>query len=289
MNEIYFLTPSNLKESQYFIRLINSIDIHENIHVIFLNQSEKFHYYDFISPKKCSIEEICLGKVMPLSQSRNIGLDYLKEQKYIYKENALVMFMDDDAWFPSNTIDELLKCQPQCYSLKTIDPETNKSFKKVKSTVDIVRGYHLICDIVSICLVIPMEYILKFNPRFNEKLGLGNDISQGEESLFIYNLSKNGYDVYLKELYVYHPYKLTYNLKNYYSLSYFWALGLFHISPMFFVPCVKYLFKYTVALGLIIKNTRYFKIFKNVWHGFFDGMFDKGGVINEKSSYYKKK
>lgn len=278
MKKLIVIVPSNLKNSNDICRLMRTLDVNENIYVIFINQSnDKKPLTEVFKNRLCVIDEIFTQGVVPLSIARNLGLDHLYEKKNI-TQNSLVMFVDDDAWFPLETINYLLNKDVKGISLKTVDPIQNKSFKKVKKRKGEVRGYHLIRDIVSICLVIPYEY-LSNKPYFNTRLGLGNNISQGEESLFIYELHKKGFRIYYDEHLIYHPYKRTFNMKNYYSMSYFWSLGLFHISKMFLMPTIMYLVKYTIALILIVKDKRYITISKNVWAGFLDGMKDTENIL----------
>ena len=282
MKKLIVIVPSNLRNNDDICRLMETQVVNENVYVIFINQSDdKTSLMEFFRNRLCVIDEIFTQGVVPLSIARNIGLDYLYKKKNITPD-SLVMFVDDDAWFPSETINYLLHEDIKGISLKTIDPIQNKSFKKVKKRKGEITGYHLIRDIVSICLVIPYEYLAS-KPYFNTRLGLGNNISQGEESLFIYELHKKGFPIYYDEHLIYHPYKRTFNMKNYYSMSYFWSLGLFHISKMFLIPTIMYLGKYTVALLLIVKDRRYGTISKNVWIGFWNGMKDTENILEVKN------
>lgn len=279
MNDLYFVVTSSLKNCNDIKRMIQSVDISEKVHIVFINQNDKsLTLNKLIEVKRCSVKEIFVNKVIPLSSARNEGLKYLYSLKDL-NDNALVMFTDDDAWFPYETIDYLLNTDIRGFSLKTIDPIKNKAFSKVKKTSGEIKGYHLVKDIVSICLVVPAKNLVNLKLFFNEKLGLGNKISQGEESLFIYRLHKHGIKFFYDTHLVYHPYKKNFNMKNFYSMSYFWALGLSHISIIFLWPTIKYLIKYTAALLLYFKDRRYFAIFRNVWNGFIDGVIDKEKVL----------
>lgn len=280
MNKLYLIIPSNLNEPSNFLRLAKSIDISENIFVYFINQSEQTMMEDVYSFSLSKVQEIRTGKIVPLSVARNIALRKIyKERQVIYKE-SLIMFVDDDAWFPVETINSLLTCEIKAFSLKTIDPELNRSFSLSNQMTGEIKGWHLIHDIVSISLVLPLEELDRDKSLFNENLGLGNKISQGEESLFVYNLYKNGTRFYYDEHFIYHPYKKNFNMKNFYSMSYFWTWGLKYISIIFLFPCIKYLLKYTIALGLIFKDKRYLSVFANVWRGAFDGLKNKYSITN---------
>ena len=271
MNHLYLVVTSNLVNVSDFIRFMKSVDINKEISVLFVNQSDGLRLQDVYKVNKCQYIEYQTKRLVPLSVARNIALKDMYENELIDVKKSIVMFVDDDAWFPYETIQMLLGSEiitAKC--LRTIDPETRKSFNGLSYTDGEVKGWHLIHDICSICLVLPYKEIYEKKLLFNEHLGLGNEISQGEESLFIYNLTRNGLKIYYDEHYIYHPYKCSNNMKNYYSMSYFWSWGLFHVSPMFLYPCLKYLTKYSVGLVLCIKNKKYLRMFVSVWKGAFD-------------------
>ena len=283
MNELYLIVPSGLKVTSDVDRLIKSINFSNRIHLIFINQSEEGRKLnDIVDTNELNLVEIFTHGLIPLATARNKGLEYLHEAE-INTNNSLIMFVDDDAWFPKETIEYLLSTNIRAFSLKTIDPVSNKSFKKVNQEAGEIKGYHLIRDIVSICLVVPLRDVLNQNHFFDENLGLGNTISQGEESLFIYKLHNNGIKIYYDTHLIYHPYKRNFNIKNFYSMSYFWAMGLFNISHIFFWPSLKYLCKYTIAVLFSFKEKRYLTIFKNVWKGFFDGARDIYGIVKDEN------
>lgn len=277
MNELIMIVPSNLKNNMDVIRFAKSVDVSERIHIYFVNQSTTENLKNIYEFKKCKVTEIITNGIVPLARARNIALSSV--YKNLNSNNKLVLFPDDDSWFPPETIEFLLNCEMYAYALKTIDPELNKSFNKVTSKSGKVVGRHVIKDICSICFVVPLNFLLRKQYFFNEKLGLGNDVSQGEESLFIYMLYKDGVDIVNDNHLVYHPYKSGNSLKNYYSMSYFWTVGLFHVSSVFLIPCVQYLIKYTIALGLIVRDKKYISIFKAVWKGAVDGSRDTKNVL----------
>lgn len=275
MNSIYLIIPSNMKNHHDLKRVIESIDISRNINVYLINQAADDTFFsDICKLKLCNLIEIKTGGIVPLSVARNYALDELSKKGNLIEYNSFVMFVDDDAWFPIETINYLLSCDIRGFVLNTVDPQNNKSFKKNIGKKGEVKGYHICCDVISICMVIPLTFLLKTNLRFNEKLGLGCEISQGEESLFVYNLHKCGLKIYYDPHLIYHPYKKSFSEKNFYSLSYFWSAASKYVSNCFILPSVKMLFKYTLGLCLIIKDKRYFRLFLMVWQGYFDGKKD---------------
>ena len=218
------------------------------------------------------IKEINTNGIVPLSVARNLALEYLYQLKDFNFSSCFTMFIDDDAWYPNDTLDFLSKTEVNAYAIQTIDPEINKSFINSKFNGKEIKGYHLISDICSICLIVPFDILKENNFYFHEKIGLGNKISQGEESLFIYNLHKKGIRIFGINLLIYHPYKKTFNDKNFYSLAYFFSYGYFYISKkLFCVPLLHLLIKYTVALLFTIKDMRYLKIFRKILEGIKDG------------------
>ena len=278
MNTLYLVVTSNLVEPEYYSRFAKSVDCCSNIRVFFVNQSnmpmDKVYKYEF---SECKIFDI--GEQIPLSKARNIVLKYLYEINDTNDENAIIMFVDDDAWFPKETIDYLLQTEIRGLCLRTIDPDTNKSFNGLNYTEGEVKGRHLVTDICSICLVAPFDVLKKNKLYFNEKLGVGNEISQGEESLFIYHLHRYGLRIFYCKEYIYHPYKNSYGVVTYYSLSYFWSCAMSHVSRMFMVPCARYVLKYTIGVILSIKDKKYLLRFGMVWKGFFEGLIDKKKVM----------
>ncbi len=272
MNSLYLIIPSNMKNHHDVKRIMESVDISQNINVYFINQTdENTCLVDIYKSKLCKIVEIKTGGIVPLSIARNYALNELCKKKIEIENNSLVMFVDDDAWFPRETIDYLLSCDMKCFVLNTVDPENSKSFKNNTGKKGEVKGYHICCDIISICMVIPLEILVKTNLRFNEKLGLGCEISQGEESLFVYKLHEGGLKIYYDSHLIYHPYKKLFNDKNFYSLSYFWSAASQYVSHCFIIPSFKMLLKYTLALCLCVKDKRYFNLFLMAWKGYFDG------------------
>lgn len=274
MNRLLFIIPTDLKDPFYIKRIITSLDIACNINIVIINQSKNDNVENHIVPKKAVIlNEIKTKGIVPLSVARNMALTYLYENYDDSIKNTLTLFVDDDAWYPEETLQFLLAADIKSYAIQTIDPDTNKSFVKSRFNNSEIKGHRLITDICSICLIVPFHCLKQLKLVFNERIGLGNTISQGEESVFIYALNLAGIKIYGKNYFVYHPYKKTFNKKNFYSLAYFFSYGFHHISKsMFFVPYTRNILKYTVAGLLFIKDRRYISLFKQVWKGTVDGI-----------------
>lgn len=279
-NKINFIIPSSMNNKADVVRVMQSVDKTPEIIVYFINQSDKGVFLnEYYKVKKCKIYEIRTNGVIPLSLARNMALSKIYEKGLDNIENSLTMFIDDDAWFPGETIKYLLNCDVRGYVLSTKDPVNNKSFKKNMLKIGKVKGYHVCCDIISICMVIPTYYLVENKIFFNEKLGLGAPVSQGEESLFIYLLHRKGLEIIYDNHEIYHPYKKTFHVKNFYSLAYFWAFASKYISPLFWLPSIKMQIKYSATLAFMIKEKRYYNIFIAIWKGYFDGKRDTKNVL----------
>ena len=279
MNKLLFVIPSNMKNKEDVRRVLKSIDLSTDVSVIFINQSDEgLSLCAMYSSSLCNIHEIRTNEVIPLSKARNLALDFLYNDDKRQKPD-LIMFIDDDAWFPEETVQYLLTCEVKGMVLKTYDPLTQKSFRNNYGKRGIVKGYHVCCDIISICMVLPYGILEKNKVKFNEKLGLGCEISQGEESLFVYGLYRAGLNIFYDTHEIYHPYKKGFNIKNFYSLAYFWGVSSKKVSILFGIPGIKLLIKYSVAVLLSIKDRRYMKLFIAVWRGFLDGRKDLKSTI----------
>lgn len=286
---LYLVVTSSLQNKNDVMRFAESVDISSDISVFFINQSVEENLDDVYLFEKCKVKEYNTYGIVPLSTARNIALKDMYSDSGVVDKDVYVMFVDDDAWFPVETLQMILKGGNSAMCLRTIDPNANKSFNGLSYTKGEVRGWHLIHDICSICLVVPYDFLKNTKQLFNEQLGVGNRISQGEESLFIYELHTAGLRIFYNPAYIYHPYKQSNTFKNYYSLSYFWAWGLTHVSTIFLWPCIKYLLKYIVGLALVFKKKRYINLFYNVWHGAIDGVRNKYEIVWERNSHNKAK
>ena len=107
MNSLVFIIPSNMKNQGEVLRVLESVDVSQNIFVYFINQSSNnIGVNELYEVNQCHLIEIKTGKIIPLSQSRNLALNEVVNATF--DERTLVMFIDDDAWFPRETIDFLL-------------------------------------------------------------------------------------------------------------------------------------------------------------------------------------
>jgi hypothetical protein len=276
MNQLCFIVTSTLEKIELITRFFDSLGSSNQITVIFINQSTEEE--TFLLKKyeaNFHLIEIKSGCHIPLSTARNLALNYLYNNPII-SDDTLVLFTDDDAWFPENTINYLLNCEIKAFTLKVLDPVLNKSFIKYqKKRNGIVKEKEIITDIVSFSIIVPFKYFKNDYLKFNEKLGLGTNISQGEETFFCYQLYKLGYHFSRLDYYVYHPYKKTFNEHNFYSLAYFLSSFTRYVSPIFISYMLFFMAKYSVAALLgFFKDKRYFCVTKNVYKGFFDGIND---------------
>ncbi len=119
--------------------------------------------------------------------------------------------------------------------------------------------------------------------RFNESLGLGNRISQGEETDFVERVVEKSNPVfkYIADVYIYHPRKTNYPANVFYSLSYFLSYKLRRSKNknMYIRYSLFFYFKYITVGFILFFKFKYRSILFNVLKGFFDGYSDKLSVF----------
>ena len=276
MNNLCLIVTSFLEYENEVIRLFDSLGESNQITVIFINQSNKDHTTLFNKyRKRFNLIEIKSDCRISLSAARNMALRYLYSDSTM-DEKTFILFTDDDAWYPVDTIKYLLSCENKAYSLMVYDPFLGKSFLPYQNRKQgIIKKERIITDIISISIVVPFGYLKRDSLFFNEKLGLGNLISQGEETFLCFQLYENGCNFFRSDYSIYHPYKKTFNEKNFYSFAYFLSSFTQYISPIFKTYLLFFLMKYSFAIILgIFKDKRYFKLAKKIYKGYFDGKKD---------------
>ena len=92
MNTLYLIVTSNLNNKSDFIRFAESVDISENITVLFINQSSNLSLKDIYQFKKSNVMEIKTYKSIPLSNARNLALKKIYTEEFYIRRNALIMF-----------------------------------------------------------------------------------------------------------------------------------------------------------------------------------------------------
>jgi len=220
---------------------------------------------------------------IPLSIARNRLLDQVDahELGFGIDSKTVVLLADDDCWYS----DEFFARLPDFADVgvcQAVDPESGKHFSTFnllkKAGKRYLSPWELMFYGVSISFLFRYEAIKGL--RFKENIGLGNKISQGEESLFVMRLLKLRPDVKVAvcvEVAVYHPWKFASSSNNHSSLGYFlgWAgvRGFSFAMPFYFFLLSKYL-----VATIVRPRKLYWKIFCSLGISFVKGMFDTKGI-----------
>lgn len=222
-------------------------------------------------------------EIIPLSVARNRLLDAisLREEAFGIHSRTLVLLADDDCWYSDDFFHDF-DMDGEVAVCAARDPANGKHF----STFDITRrrskaplaAWELMFYGVSISFV--FRYSAVRGMRFKPNIGLGNKISQGEESLFVMRIleARRAIRVHARpEKVVLHPWKMASDANNHGSLGYFlgWASTRGHSSvlPYFVYLAAKYF------AALIIKRQRlYFDIFTSVLTSFVRGVADTNKI-----------
>jgi len=208
-------------------RLIDSIPDDDSIAIALLEQCGSIEY---LPNTKRQILRLSSANRIPLSVARNRLLDHLSQNlgPTDVGHRTRLILSDDDCWYSPDFFDAGREAIAQDAILvhPAFDPENNRAF-----AVTDVRGLPHHCSIplsrLLFCVTsigIDMPARLALSLRFNEKIGLGCKVSQGEESLFLFHAleASPGIRVLsLKGAPVFHPYKIANNSRNHYSLAYF--------------------------------------------------------------------
>jgi hypothetical protein len=218
-------------------------------------------------------------KVIPLSVARNRLLVAMSEKEVAYgiDNHTVVLLADDDCWYS----EDFFLSFPQLGEVgvfRAIDPSSGKRFSTLNLEKRRLSGslsrWELMFYGVSISFW--FRYSVVRGAFFNENIGLGNEICQGEESLFVLRMLASRSDVEVQSyplLTVYHPWKTSANSNNHRSLGYFlgWTSvrGYSSVLPYFLFLWAKY------SVAMIIKPRKlYFAIFVAIIAGFWQGLFD---------------
>lgn len=218
-------------------------------------------------------------RIIPLSVARNRMLDELEkcQDEFFIDASTVVLLTDDDCWYPESFFENFEQFKDVGVS-KALDPDSGKHF----STFDLAKrdrkkplaAWELMFYGVSISFL--FRYAAIKGMRFKENIGLGNKISQGEESLFVMRLLKERPEVEIETcpaIAVYHPWKFASNSNNHSSLGYFlgWSAtrGYAFVMPFFLFIFAKYF-----VASVIRPKMLYWKIFGSLGRAFVKGALD---------------
>jgi hypothetical protein len=220
---------------------------------------------------------------IPLSVARNRLLDQLElhENAMGIDGRAVVLLADDDCWYPEDFFTNFPNFEAVGVC-RALDPETGKHFSTFnlenRSGSSRLSPWELMFYGVSISFLFRYEAIKGM--RFKQNIGLGNKISQGEESLFVMRLLERQRGLKVEsypQIAVYHPWKFASSSNNHGSLGYFlgWstARGFSFVFPFFLFLWAKYL------IAIIVRPKKlYWNIFRSLNSSFFKGVFDTENI-----------
>lgn len=167
---------------------------------------------------------------IPLSVARNRLLDHLARQldpTEVGPSTRLIL-SDDDCWYAPAFFEAGREEVARGAILvhPAYDPANGRAFA-VTDVRALPRHSQIPPSRLLFCATsigIDMPATLGLNLRFNEKIGLGCQISQGEETLFLFHAldAAPGIRVLsLNDAPVFHPHKMAVNGRNHHSLAYF--------------------------------------------------------------------
>ncbi|MFG6441703.1 hypothetical protein [Roseateles sp. LKC17W] len=219
---------------------------------------------------------------IPLSVARNRLLDNLTQRLDPAElgPTTRLILADDDCWYTQAFFDAGLEAIAREAILvhPAYDPANGRAF-----AVTDVRGLprhsliapdRLLYCATSIGIDMPAKLGLRL--RFNEKIGLGCHIAQGEETLFLFHAldAAPGIRVLsLDDAPVFHPHKIATNSRNHHSLAYFlgWcAKGPYPYAASYF----RYKWLRSLAAFVLRPGALSFKMPWTLLRGYFAGRAD---------------
>jgi hypothetical protein len=223
---------------------------------------------------------------LPLSVARNRVLDHLcqvLEPKEVGLATRL-LFPDDDCWYGDGFFDarddealaDTILVHP------AFDPVTGRAFacRDVRDLPNLspVPPERLLYLATSIGIDMPARLALSL--RFDERIGLGRPISQGEESLFLFRALEAAPQMRVRSLNtrpVFHPRKLATDSRHHYALAYF--LGWCARGPYPFAAR-HFRYKWTRSLGAMLLRPGGLSV-RISWallRGYLDGREDRASL-----------
>lgn len=150
-----------------------------------------------------------------ISRARNYGLQFARGEYFC--------LIDDDAqYFPDylERASEFLESHPQAilsgYVWNPVENNTLADYRKKRDGKKLsIREISVMCP--SPALIFPLALISQKNCIFDEDFGVGSIYGAGEETDFIFQARKKGYDIhYIKSMKINHPViRHTYEIENF--------------------------------------------------------------------------
>lgn len=278
LNYILLVTTDGNRPTE-LNRLFESIPAGHHILIALLEQCGSETIFP---PNKWRIIRLSSPERIPLSVARNRLLDHLSKQidpDDIGPETRLIL-SDDDCWYSPDffNIERKSIAHGAILVHPAFDPSNGRAFavtdvRKLPCYTQISPEQLLYCA-TSIGIDMPASLGLRL--RFNEKIGLGCKISQGEETLYLFHALGACSEIKvlsLNEASVFHPHKIAKNSHNHYSLAYFlgWcASGPYPYTARYF----RYKFFRSLAALLLRPSALSFSVPFALLKGYFSGQAD---------------
>ena len=282
MHKHILLVTTNGSRAYELDRLISSVQNNDSILLLLLYQAGAKELNDL--PK--NVMAYYSDKQMPLSTARNFLLSAIPEliNDNLLNDDSYVILADDDCWYPDDFFHRA-DLNDDGYIFSIVDPEKNKIFTtfdlRKRRTLKKIKPYEFMFYGASISIAVKYKFIKGI--FFHSKLGLGNKINQGEESLFLFELSKKFKNINFMprpDLMVFHPWKMSTNTKNHESLGYFMGLAV-RLNYFSVIPFVLFFYTKYIVASLVKFDCLYLKILMSSSFNFMKGLMDSEGVLSE--------
>jgi hypothetical protein len=290
LSHILVVTTDGQRESS-LKQLLNSIPDNEQILVALLEQCGS----STASGKtRRRFIRLTSSDRIPLSVARNRVLDHLNQalDQIEVGPATRLLFPDDDCWYGDEffATNEHLAPADAILVHPTSDPVTGRAFASwnVRDLPHLspISPQDLLYFATSIGIDLPAR--LGLSLRFDERIGLGCAISQGEESLFLFralDLAPQTRVLSMNSRPVFHPRKRATDSRHHYALAYF--LGWCVRGPYPFASR-HFRYKWVRSLGALVLrpgglSTR---ISWALLRGYLDGRADRAqlGPLNAARS-----
>jgi len=146
-----------------------------------------------------------LSESKGLSHNRNVGLGYVTGQ--------IVVFPDDDCWYPSDILDGIAGCfrdhpEYQGVTCRCIDDKGRDAFNRFDTTGGEVTKYNIWARSNSNCIFVTRDFAIR--SRFNESLGKGtaSDTAAEEMDFLLRGMNLGLRVIYTPKLFVHHRLKV---------------------------------------------------------------------------------
>ncbi|MDH2377311.1 MULTISPECIES: hypothetical protein [Providencia] len=286
VKNIFILTSDGTRTTD-MNKLISSIDNIKNKFIVFVNQSPiPSNYSGLFEQYTIDYHIIDICHIAPLAIVRNLALDYI--ENYLYPSDIdRIIYSDDDCYYSQDYCNFLNheNSNDVINVFPVVDENNNfftsKGVPEIKSTKKI-KKQDIMFYTCSISFILP--YKISKGYRFNEKIGLGNVINQGEETDYLERLisEKKINFIFQPNIKIFHPRKTNYPNKVFYSLAYFLSYKCVHSSnkSLYFKYSILFFSKYILFSIFLVWKKKYRGLLFHTLHGVKDGIRDKHLCFN---------